>query len=98
MAWACSSPLRIRSISTTKRSETPERGSSAGYRPSATKRVCSMGSPVDSTAAEMDRVLSALKKRIFLMHNVHETAPVVFETRWTLSYLRGPLSREDIKG
>jgi hypothetical protein len=47
--------------------------------------------------AELDRVLSALKKRIFLMHNVHASAPVVFETRWTLSYLRGPLSREDIK-
>jgi hypothetical protein len=46
---------------------------------------------------EIDSVLSALKKRIFLMHNVHETAPVVFETRWTLSYLRGPLSRQDIQ-
>ena len=47
--------------------------------------------------AQADRMLSALKKRVFLMHNVHETEPVVFETRWTLSYLRGPLSREQIK-
>jgi hypothetical protein len=47
--------------------------------------------------AEMDRVLSALKKRVFLMHNVHDAEPTVFEARWTLSYLRGPLSRDQIK-
>ena len=47
--------------------------------------------------AEADRLLSALKKRIFLMHNVHDAEPTVFETRWTLSYLRGPLSRDQIK-
>ena len=46
---------------------------------------------------EADRVLSALTKRIFLMHNVHDSKPTVFETRWTLSYLRGPLSRDQIK-
>jgi len=38
-----------------------------------------------------------LRDRVFLMHNVHEHAPVVFETRWTLSYLRGPMSREELK-
>ena len=47
--------------------------------------------------AEADRILSALKKRVFLMHNVHDTGHTVFETRWTLSYLRGPLSRDQIK-
>ena len=47
--------------------------------------------------AEADRILSALKKRVFLIHNVHDTGPTVFETRWTLSYLRGPLSRDQIK-
>jgi hypothetical protein len=47
--------------------------------------------------AAADRLLSALKKRIFLMHNVHDTEPTVFETRWTMSYLRGPLSRDQIK-
>ena len=31
------------------------------------------------------------------MNNVHEDAPVVFETRWALSYLRGPLTRAQIK-
>jgi hypothetical protein len=46
---------------------------------------------------ELDATLSGLKSRVFLMHNVHETAPVVFETRWTLSYLRGPMGREELK-
>jgi hypothetical protein len=31
------------------------------------------------------------------MNNVHEDEPVVFETRWCLSYLRGPLTRTQIK-
>jgi hypothetical protein len=47
--------------------------------------------------AETDQLLSALDKRVFLLHNVHAKAPVVFQTRWTLSYLRGPLSRDQIR-
>ena len=47
--------------------------------------------------AGLDKLLSALGKRQFLLHNVHEKEPVVFETRWTLSYLRGPLGREEIR-
>ena len=45
----------------------------------------------------LDRSLSSLKSRVFLMHNVHEPGPVVFETRWTLSYLRGPMNREELR-
>jgi hypothetical protein len=46
----------------------------------------------------MDRVLSGLETRVFLMNNVHESGPVVFQTRWTMSFLRGPIAREEIKG
>ncbi len=46
--------------------------------------------------AEMQRVLSGLGNRVFLMNNVHEDQPVVFQSRWALSYLRGPLTREQI--
>ncbi|HYD01156.1 MAG TPA: DUF87 domain-containing protein, partial [Phycisphaerales bacterium] len=46
---------------------------------------------------EADRVLSRLGKRQFLMNDVAESRPVVFQTRWTMSYLRGPLSREETK-
>jgi hypothetical protein len=44
-----------------------------------------------------DQMLSGLGNRIFLMNDVHENSPVVFETRWAMSYLRGPLTREQIK-
>jgi hypothetical protein len=45
----------------------------------------------------MEQVLSRLGNRVFLMNNVHEDRPVVFETRWVMSYLRGPLTRTQIK-
>ncbi|MGB5986611.1 MAG: DUF87 domain-containing protein [Desulfobacterales bacterium] len=47
--------------------------------------------------ARLGQLIAALGKRTFLLHNVHETAPVVFQTRWALSYLAGPLTREQIK-
>lgn len=47
--------------------------------------------------SEADRLLSALGKRVFMLHNVHDHAPRVFQTRWTMSYLRGPLSRDQIR-
>ena len=47
--------------------------------------------------AQLDQLLSALGKRQFLLHNVHEKQPVVFETRWALTYLRGPLGRDEIR-
>lgn len=46
--------------------------------------------------ASIDRLLSGLTTRLFLMNNIHEDQPVVFQSRWTLSYLRGPLSRDEI--
>ncbi|MBI4906223.1 MAG: ATP-binding protein [Acidobacteria bacterium] len=46
---------------------------------------------------EMDRILSGLGNRIFLMNDVHAGQPVVFESRWAMSYLRGPLTRSQIK-
>lgn len=46
---------------------------------------------------EMDVTLAGLGKRVFLMNNVHEREPAVFQTRWVMSYLRGPLTRNEIK-
>lgn len=45
----------------------------------------------------MEQALSALGNRVFLMNNVHDDAPVVFQTRWAMSYLRGPLTRDQIR-
>ena len=45
----------------------------------------------------MDQIIAGLGSRVFLMNNTHEDVPVVFQTRWSLSYLRGPLTRTQIK-
>jgi Helicase HerA, central domain len=46
---------------------------------------------------QMDQIISSLDKRVFLMNNIHEDQPVIFHTRWVMSYLRGPLTRSQIK-
>jgi hypothetical protein len=45
----------------------------------------------------VDGLLAGLKSRTFLMRNVHDKELCLFESRWAMSYLRGPLSREDIR-
>jgi hypothetical protein len=45
----------------------------------------------------MEQTLAGLGKRRFLLHNVHEDEPVVFGTRWVMSYLPGPLTRDQIR-
>ena len=53
------------------------------------------GAAVDP--AQLSAMIGGLKSRVFLLHNVHEPAPVLMHTRWTLSYLAGPLTREQIR-
>ncbi|MGH9968728.1 MAG: ATP-binding protein [Pyrinomonadaceae bacterium] len=45
----------------------------------------------------MEQTLAGLSNRVFLLNNVHEDATEVFQTRWAMSYLRGPLTRTQIK-
>ena len=45
----------------------------------------------------MDRLLSGLEKRSFLVGNVHADAPELIRSRWAMSYLRGPLTRLEIR-
>ena len=45
----------------------------------------------------METLLAGLGNRIFLMNNVHDDGPIVFETRWVMSYLRGPLTKDQIR-
>ncbi len=47
--------------------------------------------------ADAGRLISDLGNRTFLLHNVHEDHPVIFQTRWALSYLRGPMTRSQIR-
>lgn len=53
------------------------------------------GKPFDRGA--MEQTLAALGSRVFLMNNVHDDGPTVFQSRWALSFLRGPLSRQQIQ-
>lgn len=57
--------------------------------------AASQGSGFDRAA--MDKLLSGLGKRVFLMNNVHDREPTLFRTRWCLSYLRGPLTRNHLQ-
>ncbi|UCC88674.1 MAG: hypothetical protein JSV81_05020 [Anaerolineales bacterium] len=45
---------------------------------------------------DYDALIGQLGNRVFLLHNVHEDRPVVFQTRWAMSYLRGPLTRPQV--
>jgi hypothetical protein len=45
---------------------------------------------------DYDKMISSLGKRIFLLHNVHEKKPQLFQTRWAMNYLAGPLTRSQI--
>jgi hypothetical protein len=58
--------------------------------------VAAGGGPKFERAA-MEQTLAGLQSRVFLMNDVHEDAPVVFQSRWAMSYLRGPLTRGQIK-
>jgi len=46
---------------------------------------------------QMEQTMAGLSNRIFLLNNVHEDGTEVFESRWAMSYLRGPLTRTQIK-
>lgn len=44
----------------------------------------------------IDTLLSSIANRTFLVRSIYHEAPVVFKTRFTLCYLRGPLSLPEI--
>jgi len=46
---------------------------------------------------QIDKLISNLGKRVFILHSVHAKAPVIFQTRWAMSYLRGPMTKNQVK-
>ncbi len=67
-----------------------------GMRDAATERAASGAGGAAPGGGSLDGVLAALPPRNFLMHSVHASQDAIFEVRQTLSYLRGPLSREEL--
>ncbi len=53
-----------------------------------------MGGALDRS--EYDNLISALGKRVFLLRNVHDKRPSLFQTRWAMNYLAGPMTRRQI--
>ena len=47
--------------------------------------------------ADLDRMISGLGKRTFLLHSVHRGAPTLMTTRWVMSYLAGPMTLGQIR-
>jgi hypothetical protein len=48
--------------------------------------------------ADVEQLIGQLEQRVFLMQNVHsERGPVMVHTRWAMSYLRGPLTRQQVR-
>jgi hypothetical protein len=59
--------------------------------------VKGMGTGAGESEEDLRKTIVELGKRVFLMKNIHENAPEIFQTRWCLSYLRGPLTLAQIK-
>ncbi len=47
--------------------------------------------------AALDRAISGLRPRVFILHDVRAEKMVFLHTRWAMSYLRGPLTRAQIR-
>jgi hypothetical protein len=47
-------------------------------------------------ARALEKLLAATRKRVFLLHDVHRPGPCLLHSRWAMSYLRGPLTRDEI--
>ena len=45
---------------------------------------------------DYDLLINRLTSRVFIMHNIHQGPPMVFHSRWAMSYLRGPLTKPQI--
>ncbi|MFN8489154.1 MAG: DUF87 domain-containing protein [Caldilineaceae bacterium] len=50
-----------------------------------------------SSQVDYRKLISQLSARVFLLHDIHLDKPVVFQTRWAMSYLRGPLTRPQVQ-
>jgi DNA-directed RNA polymerase specialized sigma24 family protein len=49
------------------------------------------------TKEQISNKLMTLKGRHFFMKNVHADETIEFSTRWVLSYLKGPMTKDDIR-
>ncbi|MBI3739243.1 MAG: hypothetical protein HY258_09380, partial [Chloroflexi bacterium] len=49
-----------------------------------------------TSRATLDQLISGLGKRVFVLHNVHAKQPTLIQSRWTMNFLAGPMTRTQI--
>lgn len=56
---------------------------------------------IDSTngldKSSLENIISNLDNRVFLVNNSNASHPEIFQTRWALNYLRGPITKPQIE-
>ena len=45
----------------------------------------------------LDRIITSLRSRLFVLHSAKQTSPTIFTTRHLMVYHRGPLTKDEIK-
>lgn len=45
---------------------------------------------------KFDEMIAGVQKRVFLVHDIHRKAPALVNTRWAMSYLRGPMTKDEV--
>jgi len=52
----------------------------------------------DSEFSEsFDSLIAGVQKRVFLVHDIHRKAPALVHSRFAMSFLRGPITRDEIE-
>ncbi len=51
---------------------------------------------VEAGGRDAAAFLARTRKRVFLLNDVHRKEPALVETRWAMSYLRGPMTKADL--
>jgi hypothetical protein len=55
-----------------------------------------MGASDGTPRTALDQLISGLGKRVFVLHNIHAKQPLLVQTRWTMNFLAGPMTRTQI--
>jgi hypothetical protein len=45
----------------------------------------------------LDRIITSLRSRLFVLHSAKQTGPIIFATRHLMVYHRGPLTKDEVR-
>ena len=61
------------------------------------KVIDALAAKSDLSKSQLEQQIATIKGRHFILKNIHEDAINEFSTRWVLSYLKGPMTKDDIR-